>query len=474
MDALFDCLAQLADKTLGTVVHVGAGGGALLARYARLAPTRLVLVEGDPETGAELQRRATPYRWAEVHARPVTAGGGALRWNRYNLPTQNGPLDAKALCAYYPRLQCIESRMLEAMSLPDLLALLGRDDEHGIGNREQAHVLVIDAPGQEAALLEAWPLDQLIAFDAIVLRGCREALPPTGAPAEQAVSYLRRHWYRLADARDDLEPLWPAALLRFDPARYQTEHLQLRIAELQSALQQREQAITDLQAAHEQRARAAEAQRLLETQHLREQLRMERDASAQAEAALTEKAMRIVELTGQCDEQSKLAAERQAQWQVQRDTADKLLVEQASRIDELTRQRDEQAKAAAESQTQCSALTQAQIELERAARAGKAEIDALFQAQETAAKTLAEQAARIDELTRQRDEQARLATERAQELTALDAENASLRDKASKAVQLEATLAELQLRQRLMDEEMVKAEGQIELIRDVLLRETSL
>ena len=46
MDALIADLARNTERPLGTVVHVGAGNGMVLEPYARLGPSRLVLVEG--------------------------------------------------------------------------------------------------------------------------------------------------------------------------------------------------------------------------------------------------------------------------------------------------------------------------------------------------------------------------------------------------------------------------------------------
>ena len=73
MDTLFESLATLKDRPIGTVLHIGAGNGLVLARYADLAPERVVLVEGDTDTAAQLQRRAAGLRWAEVRAQAVAA-----------------------------------------------------------------------------------------------------------------------------------------------------------------------------------------------------------------------------------------------------------------------------------------------------------------------------------------------------------------------------------------------------------------
>ena len=55
-----------ATRPLGTVVHIGAGSGLVLADYMSLQPQALVLVEGDPDTAAELRDLAAPLPRARV------------------------------------------------------------------------------------------------------------------------------------------------------------------------------------------------------------------------------------------------------------------------------------------------------------------------------------------------------------------------------------------------------------------------
>jgi len=80
---------------------------------------------------------------------------------------------------------------------------------------------------------------------------------------------------------------------------------------------------------------------------------------------------------------------------------------------------------------------------------------ALAEARGEQAKLASERQARIDEIMKDRDEQAKLASERQ-----------------AKIKQLESELTELQARQALFIEEMAKAEGQIEIIKEVLLHES--
>jgi exonuclease VII small subunit len=232
MNALSEYLATLADQPLGTLVHIGAGNGRDLEGYDALAPDRLVLVEGDPDAAAELQRRVAHLPWAEVHARPVAAQAGPLAWNRYTLPGLNGPLQTGTLSAFYPRLRLFESRTLDAVALPELLAGLSLELEPG-----RVHVLVLDVPGQEGSLLASLPQQQIVKFGFVLLRGVREALLPWGCASTQAVGQLRAGCFDVMAGAVEQEPLWPVALLRFNAQRHQTEQLEQRLQSIQAALE---------------------------------------------------------------------------------------------------------------------------------------------------------------------------------------------------------------------------------------------
>jgi hypothetical protein len=167
------------------------------------------------------------------------------------------------------------------------------------------------------------------------------------------------------------------------------------------------------------------------------------------------------------DEQAKVAAEWQGQIQQltqARDEQAKLAAEGQGQIQQLTQARDEQAKLAAEWQAQIQQLSQARNEQAKLAAEGQAQIQQLTQARDEQAKLAAESQAHIQQLTQARDEQASLAAERQRQLDEMQ----------QRLKQIEGQNAEFAKHQTLLQEEMVRAEAQIELIKDVLLREPGL
>lgn len=135
----------------------------------------------------------------------------------------------------------------------------------------------------------------------------------------------------------------------------------------------------------------------------------------------------------------------------------KLAQDRQAEIDTLTANRNTQAKLAAERQQQIDQLTQGRDEQTRIAQERQARIEALAADRDTLARTATERQEQLDQLTSQRDEARRRMQQQQDRLQALEAEG-----------------QETEMRQQLLQEELVKAEAQLELIKDLLLREPGL
>lgn len=212
---------------------------------------------------------------------------------------------------------------------------------------------------------------------------------------------------------------------------------------------------TELAAARDEQAKLA-----IERQTLIETLTQEKtDLAAARDALAKEKAA----LTAARDEQANLVNERQTR--IATLTQEKNCL--AAARDELTGERDQQAKLATERQVQLDTLAKQKAELLAAHDALAQEKAGLVAARDEQAKLANERQARIDALTL---EKADLATAR-DSLTAerdQQAKRAAERDEHVR--RLEAELQENLVRQGLLQDELVKGEAQIELIKDLLLR----
>lgn len=231
MSSLIDALASLPVQALGTVVHLGAGRGETLAAYAALRPRRLVLVEGDAEAAAELRTGARAIAGAGVVEAVVMPSAQTASWQRHSLTSLDGPIAVTGLARYYPRLRRLGALPVQGVALDDLLGrILGTD-----GDAAVPALLVIDLPGQEAALLDALPPERLHAFDWLLLRGCSEPLADGVPVLAEALARLPDHVPAGPPSGAGFDPLWPVALLRLDRRSVELRRLAERLAAAERA-----------------------------------------------------------------------------------------------------------------------------------------------------------------------------------------------------------------------------------------------
>jgi hypothetical protein len=435
----------------GLVVHVGAGATAL-DDHADTRADQLVLVEGDPDTAAELlaasrQRHST----VQVISQPVAAVPGPLRWRRYNLSSLNGPLDAGPLRAVYPRLREIASLGLMAEGLSALL-----DRVIAAGPARGVHVLVLDLPGQEQALLGGVEFADLARFDWVIIRGCREAPGDGWTPVGQTRARLAQAYYDLVATDDEAHVLWPWSLHRFD-----------------AQVRERDEVQRQLTAAH-LRSRQLEG----EAQVLKTQVESLMRARVAADQAAAEQVARAEQLGQVLSEERALAAELRAQVEVLTNERLQLVCERnalAAENASLAAARDEQRTLVALRQAQVENLTAERLQLigERDALAQQnKDLAAACDKQRALA---AERHAQVDSLTRERQqlvgERDALAKAKADLLAARDEQTRSAREAKLRVAQLDEELVDTGVRFGLLQEELVKAEAQIELIADLLLRD---
>lgn len=421
MDHLLEFLGSPPDRQIGTIVYVGAGDGLGLdmARVAALAPERLVLVEGDPETAAELERRVGHHDFVSVRAVVVAPSAGPLRWHRYNLAAFNGSVDALPLQAYYPRLRAVEPRELQALAFGDLLASLQLR-----GSSQQMNVLVMDVPGQEDMLLAAVPEGGLTGIDTVILRACREAITPDRTADDAALRRLQRLSFRKKTVDNLVEPLWPVTVMRFDSVRYRIGQFERELAAAREVLQQRDARIAELDAVHVA---------------LQNQIRS-------AERRTSEHLQQVQQLTRATAADAALLAERDAQ------LGD--AVQKSQRLETALRD-------------QSQAIESLRSELAAAHGALESAQTNHAAAQQRVAAAGAERAATLEQQVRELTAaQARRGVEAEHQLDAARRQVIKLEQQVR---QSESDQARQAVRQQMLQDELQRAEGQIELIKALLL-----
>jgi len=317
MKALIDSIGRGLRHPAGTVVHVGAGTGAVIEDYRSLNPTRLLLLEGDPDSAAALREHAAAEPVVEVFGDVVARRDMSLHWYRYTLASVNGPVDRSDLVRFYPRLRLLGTQPLKAVAFDRWLAqAVGElDDEH-------SHVLVMDVPGQEAALLQALPQTLLERFEAVVLKGCAPSVPDGVVPAAFAAARLRERSFEALGDSDDADPLWPVSAWRFDVQGAEMKRLRASVVRLK----EQEQQYAEREQAQQRRYAVVEAER----DELKVSLERASRRANEAEASAGEREHQLQTAQRERDEALTEARQRLLALEAERDEL-KVSLERASR-----------------------------------------------------------------------------------------------------------------------------------------------
>jgi chromosome segregation ATPase len=202
-----------------------------------------------------------------------------------------------------------------------------------------------------------------------------------------------------------------------------------------------------------------------------EQTKLASERQSELEAALKAK-----------DEQTKLASERQSELEAAvkaKDEQTKLASERQSELEAALKAKDEQTKLASERQTaleglrkelEASKVSGGDVEKKRAELAGQLEKLAAEKATlEARVTTLVTER---DARTKERDERAKLLSENQVALEVAVKERDQFKktavDRASRIAELEAQVADQAERQKQIDEQMIRAETQLEMLKEFL------
>lgn len=404
---------------LDTLVHIGAGKGNDFPHYHHNAQ-QLILVEPSPAAVSSLRQICQGVANIHIHELAIGLGGGSTDFNLYNWPEANSLCLATGLQQLMPGLKIQDSIQVTTTTLPVLL----QDMPHG------NNLLIIDAPGAEH-----WIIEQLChlnpeqAFQHIVLHCPNEAHYNSNTSSAPLLEVLEQQGYELRHT-DRSDPDRPAFSLKRNALRLEHIALKADYKALQQQLVQAQQTITESDANY----KAAKNQ-LQQLAQAKEQLTKQYDAVKQEHDQTQKKYISIAQKNEQMVQQQ----EQSHQQLVDIEKA----LKQAKQEQETTQQQFEAQKRDNE-----NALTELKTQLD----------DQL--------KNIQKEKKDNELVTKERD----ILKEKEARLTDLQKKHAELQQRHQR---LETENKETQLRQLRLESELLKAEAQIELIKDLMLNNTS-
>jgi len=482
---LIDCLP---------VLPILEGAGVELDRWSVLWLRVLLKPLADDDTVGtlnelEIYLRPHGYRCIHVFEDNHPAAGKALfvrDWHGQLMPIIK-KLSEENSVVFAEKLTSEQNAFAVNNSLQNQIGILTqvRDEQSQLAAERQAQVVTLT---QEKTVLaeQRHALDQEIK----AVKQARDEQNQLAAERQAQVVTLTQEKTVLAEQRHALDQEIKAVKQARDEQNQLAAERQAQVvaltqektvlAEQRHALDQEIKAVK--QARDEQNQLAAERQAQVVT------LTQEKTVLAEQRHALDKEINAVKQAR---DEQSQLAVERQAQ--IVTLTQEKtVLAEQRHTLDQeinaVKQALNEQSQLAGERQALVETLAQEKTVLAEQGHALDQEINALKHVRDEQSRLAAERQTQVVTLTKEktalleelrllgeeitglskvRDEQARIAIEVHHEFEQLQTK---LHLREIHVVKLENELAERDVRQRMLNEEMIKAEAQIDLIKDVLIR----
>jgi|GEM_PF-4364444 len=226
------------------LIYIGAGRAQpIKALQQRFQPSRTVLVEGQEPLASQL----TTSDAIDVKQAWVSADGQLATFYHYNLAEFDGLLKASGLYELFPSLKVKASEPVTTTAITDLVKNALDDAD------SKDHVLVLDVPGQEHALLSALAnADLHRRFEHIEVVTCQDAWfdGVKTTPATQAL--LNDMGFKATEISLSTDPDFPIIAGYRDALADENQELKAQVKTLQKQLDESKQAVAAQQKAHEE------------------------------------------------------------------------------------------------------------------------------------------------------------------------------------------------------------------------------
>ena len=473
------------------ILYAGAGSGTQAVAFChQMEAARALFVEADENLAARLAATVLGNEAWQALAVLLADADDEQEFHLASSQNESGMIEPERLTGLWRNLRRRESRRMQAITIDHLWESVGLP-------ADSFNWAVIDC--LPAARILSGGQESLTSWDVVIARVVIDGslLPASGVTKDEVDALLAGKGYQL---------------LAIEPERHPAVGLALYVRDwkivLESQLSRQAGQLAHLVQVRDEHATLA-AQRLAQVDALTqatEEFQKQQSAMAARQGELEQE---VQALTAARNEQATLAAQRLAQVDALTQASEEFQKQLSARtarhgelekeVQALTAARNEKATLATERLAQVDALTQASEEFQKqlsavTARHGELEkqvqaltvarneqgtlaaerltqMEALVrakQALEQQKSVLTEQLGQLEKdvkaLAQARDEQAKLATERQIQIASLQQQMESKR----------TSDAELSARQQLMHDELLRAEAQIDLIKDVLLREPGL
>ena len=219
-----------------TVIHLGAGRGKRLDEFRASGAVKIVLVEPMADAARALARQAAADPGVTLCHGALGKAPGEATLNCWNLAQMNSRREPTALLRdLFPGLRLQDRKPVPVLPPAQLVT--------DIGGIDRPACLILQDPGSEMEILQAWKADGLLdQIDRIELHAPAAVLYDGAVPCGDLEAWLIAEGFAVT-ARDDEDPDWPILHLRADHTARALARAETRIADLAQTLTERDTAL---------------------------------------------------------------------------------------------------------------------------------------------------------------------------------------------------------------------------------------
>jgi hypothetical protein len=475
-----------------TVIHLGAGQCKELSVYQESGAEQIILVEADPENAAYLKKQYGDSDTVEIAEIAVAAQEGTAVLRKYNTQQYNSLRRPAKLAELFPGLRIVDEIEVHTVTVTDF-----------IGNyhlsKEDQNWLVIDLPGEEMEITALLCRSGIVHyFDQITLYCGKEGLYENNVSADQVLEILRENGFDIisVNEEDDFDrPFWK---LTRNTLKLENYALMQHVSALEKQVKELEQQKAEAEQTAERKETLAKKhineKRLLRNSSNKQTVQIE-ELTAQVQELIRDKEQKETEIA---ELQQSLNSFHQDKLQYteeisKKNTVIKKLEEQVEQINAentaLIRESDKRSKVLAdnleervseieqlkytlyEERQKYQEITTEKKELADKMRDEKAEKAELEKQLDDAVKTIKELNSKQEELiTTVKKHEAHIFTLRNSKE---DLEHI-VTERESRINEMLKEYDKWKIQQSKQHDEIVKAEGQLDVIKDLLLRDNGL
>ena len=438
---------------IDTIVHIGAGRCGEVEEYRTTGAKRIILIEPDPEKASYLREEFGADTNTEVVERAVTPQEGPTVLKVFNVRRYSSLREPSGLRVLYPGLRKTGELSTDAWTPRQMCEELGID-------KEAKNWLVVDAPGEEGLILESLREAGLLTrFPRISVYAAEMILYSGGRTARDILVLLYEMGWESVAENNQHDAEIPRRTLERDERKIENQELKRRAEQIEAKIIQKNTRIGLLEKQIDSQKEQLDSLERKNKEFVKEKLSQQKmhhelNAKLQKLENKSDKQMRrLIELGEERDSLKKAVAQSEVDAEKSKETRQEL----AQRLEKKEAEGREKSTEIERLKTRTDGSDEKIRRLEKEIHAQRVLMNAVEKERDELQTKNTSHEKQIRELDTSLQEQERVLNEREQRIQAILTE-----------------YEEWKRRQSQQHDEILKAEGQLDVIKDLLLREGGL